>query len=89
MNQGLFPENLSNILDKFDPAADSSNPRDRGNGLSFISYKTLVECMGGQIWLNSPGPGREFSIFFTLPLVTSQLLLCGFLLSSFFVFQVA
>jgi CheY-like chemotaxis protein len=74
MSPGLSPENISNILPKLNPAADSANLRDRGKGLSFLSCKTLVECMGGQIWVTSPGPGKEVSIFFTLPLVTPHLL---------------
>ena len=72
MNPGLSSGNHANILDKFDPAAASANLRDGGNGLSFTSCKTLVQSMGGQLWLSSPGPGREVSIFFTLPLFTPQ-----------------
>ncbi len=34
--------------------------------------KTLVECMGGQIWLSPPSQGQGASAFFTLPLVTPK-----------------
>jgi len=74
MSPELSPENHANILQKLQPAAGSPNPQGSGNALGFVSCKILVECMGGQIWLNSTGPGREVSIFFTLPLVTPQLL---------------
>lgn len=48
----------------------SANQENGGSSLGLAVCRTLVECMGGQIWLSSQG--RDASIFFTLPLVTPQ-----------------
>jgi CheY-like chemotaxis protein len=70
----LSARHRDQILRQFDAAADSPKPPEDGQGLGFASCKSLVECMGGQLWLRGSGPVREVSIFFTLPLVTPQLL---------------
>jgi signal transduction histidine kinase/CheY-like chemotaxis protein len=68
--KGLTPENPDNLIHKFQQAKGSVKRQDGGSGLEL--GKTLVECMGGQIWLSNSTIGRRTSIFFTLPLVTPQ-----------------
>jgi signal transduction histidine kinase len=48
----------------------AANRENGGSSLGLAVCRTMVECMGGQIWLSSQG--RDASIFFTLPLVTPQ-----------------
>jgi light-regulated signal transduction histidine kinase (bacteriophytochrome) len=38
-----------------------------GTGLGLTVCKHLVELMGGQIWLNSPGTGQGTTVTFTIP----------------------
>jgi CheY-like chemotaxis protein len=71
MGLELDSENRDRLMHELDAAPDSAHRQQGGNGLGLVSWKTLVECMGGQIWLR-PGPGQEASVCFTLPLMTSQ-----------------
>jgi CheY-like chemotaxis protein len=59
----------SNLKSVFDLVAEAVT---QGSRLGLVSCKSLLECMGGQFWLRSLGPGLGTSIYFTLPLVTPQ-----------------
>ena len=60
--QGMAPEHLPRIFDRFYLTANSQ----KGVGLGLYICKELVEAMGGQIWVVSEvGVGSTFS--FTLP----------------------
>jgi len=72
MGLDLPPGSQGNLFHQFDPVAASGDRQDNGSGLGLAACKTLVECMGGQIWLSPPSRGQGMSAFFTLPLVTPQ-----------------
>lgn len=69
---GWSPENQGNLFHKDDSTIASADRRDEETGTGLGACKTLVECMGGQIWLGTSRRGQGTSIFFTLPLVTPQ-----------------
>jgi PAS domain S-box-containing protein len=69
---GITPETKEILFQKFVQANGSSTRQFGGAGLGLAICKNLVEFMGGQIWLNSPGPGQGTTASFTLPLVSSQ-----------------
>lgn len=69
---GWSPENQGHLFHKVDPAIASADRRTGETGLGLAECKTLVECMGGQIWLSTPSRGQGTSAFFTLPLVTPK-----------------
>jgi len=58
---GLTKEQLSRIFHSFEQADNSVTRRFGGTGLGLTIAKSLVEEMGGQIWVESvPGKGSEF-----------------------------
>jgi len=69
---GVTPEDQKKLFQKFFRADNSSTREAGGTGLGLVIAKTLVELMGGAIWLESepnqsePGHGSRF--YFTLPL---------------------
>jgi len=63
--QGVPPEHLSRIFDRFYQAEPRTTGR-RGSGLGLFICKAIVEQHGGRMWVEStPGAGTEFR--FTLP----------------------
>jgi CheY-like chemotaxis protein len=68
----LHSENRERRPHKFYQTSVSDNQQSDRIGLQVAACTTLVEGMGGQIWLNRPGRGRGISVFFTLPLLTAQ-----------------
>jgi len=71
---GIPTESQGILFQKFVQGDGSSTRQFGGTGLGLAICKNLVEFMGGQIWLSSPGPGHGTTASFTLPLVTSQTL---------------
>jgi PAS domain S-box-containing protein len=71
---GILPENQAALFQKFIQENGSSTRQYGGTGLGLAICKNLVEFMGGQIWLSSPGLGQGTTVSFTLPLVTPQTL---------------
>jgi PAS domain S-box-containing protein len=69
---GIPREDQREVFRKFVQGNGSSTRRYGGTGLGLAICKNLVEFMGGQIWLASPGPGQGTTVSFTLPLVTPQ-----------------
>lgn len=63
---GIPPEKQSIIFDIFRQGEDTDTREFGGSGLGLSISKTLVEVMGGRIWVNSTeGEGSNFQ--FTLP----------------------
>jgi two-component system phosphate regulon sensor histidine kinase PhoR len=63
---GIEPEHLSRVFERFyktDPARAAGT----GTGLGLAIAKHLVLAHGGQIWAESPGPGRGSTFRVTLP----------------------
>jgi len=72
--QGISPEFLPHVFDRFSQA-DSSNTRPHGGlGLGLAIVKQLVELHGGSVRAQSAGPGHgaRFSLELPLPSVSSE-----------------
>ncbi len=69
---GVTQEDQKKLFQKFFRADNTSTREAGGTGLGLVISKTLIELMGGTIWLesepdpSSPGHGSRF--YFTLPL---------------------
>ena len=68
---GIPQEIQHDLFQKFVQGNGSTTRQYGGSGLGLAICKNLVEFMGGQIWLSSPGPGQGTTVFFTLPLVSA------------------
>ncbi len=65
--QGIAPQDLPHVFDRFYRADKSRARSSGGSGLGLAIVKHLVEAHGGRIWVESePGQGARFA--FTLPL---------------------
>jgi PAS domain S-box-containing protein len=62
--QGILPENLGRIFDRF----FQEKPRFEGVGVGLSICRAIVEGHGGRIWAESPGRGQGSTLHFTLPL---------------------
>jgi PAS domain S-box-containing protein len=62
--QGITPENMPHVFDRFWQAA--TRERRLGAGLGLPITKGIVEAHGGRIWLES-AIGRGSTFFFTIP----------------------
>lgn len=57
---------LNTVFEKFQQVGDTLTNKPKGTGLGLAISKTIVEHLGGRIWVDSPeGQGATFS--FTLP----------------------
>jgi signal transduction histidine kinase len=64
--QGIAPEHLDRVFDRFWRADRAHSREDGGSGLGLAVAKSLVEAHGGRIWAEStPGQGATFT--FELP----------------------
>lgn len=69
--QGISPENLEKVFDKFVQVKQSSDTTPGSVGLGLAIAKEIVEMYGGRIWaVSTPGQGSAFS--FVLPLPQTQ-----------------
>ena len=69
--EGIAPENLNRLFQKFQQVDSSSSRRKGGTGLGLAITKALVEQHGGRIFVDSElNKGTRFS--FTLPAATPE-----------------
>ncbi len=64
---GIAPEDQKRLFQKFFRADNTSTREAGGTGLGLVIAKTIIELMGGTIWVESE-PGRGSRFHFTLPL---------------------
>lgn len=62
--QGIAPDFLPHLFDRFSQADDLGSSVHGGLGLGLSIVKNLVELHGGEVWARSPGPdqGAVFSV---------------------------
>jgi PAS domain S-box-containing protein len=66
--QGIPPEKLPLLFQKFSQVHDPTTARATGTGLGLAICKGIVEAHGGRIWAESEGTGKGATFSFTLPL---------------------
>jgi PAS domain S-box-containing protein len=66
--EGIAPEFLPHIFERFRQADASSTRNAPGMGLGLSIARQLVELHGGRIWAESPGKGKGATFFVDLPL---------------------
>ena len=64
---GIAPDDQKRLFQKFFRADNTSTREAGGTGLGLVIAKTIVELLGGAIWVESE-PGRGTRFYFTLPL---------------------
>lgn len=64
---GIPPELHQKVFSAFEQVDKSSTRRFRGTGLGLAIASSLVELMGGRMWLESE-PGRGSTFYFSVPL---------------------
>lgn len=64
---GMTTEQIERIFDEF-YKADFARHDIQNTGLGMSICKRIVEKHGGRIWVESPGPGKGITVFFTLPI---------------------
>lgn len=69
--QGIVPDFLPHVFERFRQADASSTRRHRGLGLGLSIVKQLVEMHGGHISASSPGEGQGATFTITLPIGAS------------------
>lgn len=70
--QGIPPEYLNRIFDKFAQVVDANGaPLRKGTGLGLAFCRSAVKAHGGKIWAESV-VGRGSAFYFTLPLPQSR-----------------
>lgn len=63
---GIDPKHHATIFERFRQVEDDPSSEKSGSGLGLSISKSLIEYMGGRIWVESE-PGRGSTFFFTLP----------------------
>jgi signal transduction histidine kinase len=64
---GIAPEHLPNVFERFYRVDDSRTRATGGSGLGLAIVKQLVEAHGGRVWAESK-PGHYANFVFTLPI---------------------
>jgi signal transduction histidine kinase/ActR/RegA family two-component response regulator len=70
--QGIKPEFLPFVFDRFRQGDASTTRRHGGLGLGLSIVKSLVELHGGTVDVQSPGEGQGSTFFVRLPIAQSQ-----------------
>ena len=65
--EGIKPENLPHLFDRFYRADESRNRRSGGSGLGLAIVQQIILAHGGQVGVSSPGPGRGATFTMYLP----------------------
>jgi two-component system OmpR family sensor kinase len=65
--EGVAPEDLPHVFDRFYRGDRSRSRAEGGAGLGLAIVKALVEAQGGQVRATSDGPGQGSTFRFTLP----------------------
>ncbi len=73
---GISPEDLHRLFKKFGRLDSSyvTAGTSGGTGLGLYVCKSLVQLMGGEIWVQSDGMGKGSTFYFTLPIATKEAL---------------
>jgi signal transduction histidine kinase len=69
---GIAPEHLSHLFERFYRVDRSRSRALGGSGIGLTIAKALVEAMGGQIWAESPGPGKGATFTFQVPVAKAS-----------------
>ena len=69
---GIPKEMQRFVFEKFAQVDGSATRRYGGVGLGLYICRSLIERMGGEIGLESEGPGRGTRVFFRLPAPEQQ-----------------
>jgi PAS domain S-box-containing protein len=70
---GISEEGLKHIFDDFYQEVNESNHRNTGSGLGLAITRTLVNLMGGKIWIESTkGVGTKVMVEITFEMVTAD-----------------
>lgn len=70
--QGIAPEFLPRIFDRFSQADTAATPRRGGIGLGLAIVKALVELHGGTVRADSPGPGQGATFTVRIPVLARR-----------------
>jgi signal transduction histidine kinase len=65
---GIPGDHLPHIFERFYRVDKSRNRQSGGTGIGLTIARHLVYAQGGEIWVESDGPGRGAAFFITLPL---------------------
>ena len=69
--EGIAPEHLPNVFERFYRAGDSRSRGEGGAGLGLAIVKQMVQAHGGQVWAESQ-PGRGSTFHLALPVERSE-----------------
>ncbi|WP_050525927.1 hybrid sensor histidine kinase/response regulator, partial [Pseudorhodobacter aquimaris] len=70
---GIPPDQLDRVFGEFNQVESEANRKFEGTGLGLAITKSLIECMGGSVWVDSEvGKGSCFGFRLVLPVAEDQ-----------------